>query len=58
LAGQEMAGGCVSLIFTVNEQLGPPLEAHVTVVVPLAKNDPDGGVQVTALHMPLVVGAE
>ena len=58
-AGHEIAGGCVSLTLTVNEQLGPAVVVHVTVVVPLGKNEPEAGVQVTVPHPPpLVVGAK
>src|SRR5262245_15739517 len=49
--GQEIAGGCRSLMVTVNEQDPAfPLASvaeQVTVVVPLGKLEPDGGVQVT-----------
>jgi hypothetical protein len=48
-AGQVMAGGCMSLIVTVNEQLaGLPdasLTVQLTVVVPFGKAVPDGGEQ-------------
>jgi hypothetical protein len=47
-----MVGGCVSLTVTVNEQLAGLPEASLTeqftVVVPLGKDAPDDGVQVTA----------
>jgi len=56
-AGQVTVGGCVSLTVTVNAQLPPPLlDVQVTVVVPLGKNDPDAGLQVTVPQLPLVVG--
>jgi len=49
LAGQVIAGGCVSLTVTVNVQLAELLDAsltvQVTVVVPFWNVDPDGGVQ-------------
>jgi hypothetical protein len=57
LAGQVMAGGWVSLTVTVKAQLGPAVVVQVTVVVPLAKNEPEAGVQVTVPHVPVVVGA-
>ena len=44
---------------TVTEklQLPPAAAVQVTVVVPIGKNDPDGGEQVTVPHVPVVVGA-
>jgi hypothetical protein len=49
LAGQLMAGGCVSMTVTVNEQVAVWLEVsvavQVTVVVPFGKTDPDAGTQ-------------
>ncbi len=49
LAGQVMAGGCVSLTVTVNIQLAVWLEVsvavQVTVVVPFGNVDPDAGLQ-------------
>ena len=56
-AGHIIAGGVLSTTVTVNEQLGPELVAQLTVVVPLAKNEPEEGVQVTVPHEPAVVGA-
>lgn len=53
-----MAGGWVSLTVTVNEQLAPEVVEQFTVVVPLGKNDPEGGEQLTTPHVPLVVGFE
>jgi hypothetical protein len=47
----------LSTTVTVNEQLGPELVVQLTVVVPLAKNEPEEGVQVTVPHEPPVVGA-
>lgn len=48
----------MSLTVTVNEQPGPAVVVHVTVVVPFGKNEPDAGVQVTVPHPPpLVEGA-
>jgi len=50
LAGQVMVGACVSLIVTLNEQLPVLLDAsdteHVTVVLPLGKVEPEGGLHV------------
>ena len=47
--GHVIAGGCVSLIVTVKEQLDPLPDAsatlHVTVVVPFGKNEPADGLQ-------------
>ena len=57
LFGQVIDGGCVSLIVTVNMQLGPAEVAQVTVVVPFGKKEPAGGVHVTVPHTPVVVGA-
>ena len=57
VAGQVIAGGCVSFTVTVNEQLGPAVVEQVTVVVPFGKNDPAGGEQVIVPHPPLEVGA-
>jgi hypothetical protein len=56
-AGQVMTGGCVSMTVTVNEQVGPVVLVHVTVTVPTGKNEPEGGLQVTVPHVPVVVGA-
>jgi hypothetical protein len=44
--GQVIVGFCVSLTWTVNEQLGPAESVHVTVVVPTGKKDPLAGEQV------------
>jgi len=48
--GQVIAGGCVSVIVTVNEQLfelpAASLTVQVTVVVPFAKVEPDAGAHV------------
>jgi hypothetical protein len=56
-AGQVITGGCVSLTFTVNVQLGPVCDEQVTVVVPFGKKEPLGGVQLIVPQLPLVVGA-
>jgi hypothetical protein len=40
----------------MNEQLGPAVVVQVTVVVPLLKNEPETGVQVTVPQLPVVVG--
>ena len=55
--GQVMLGGWVSLMVTVNEQVGPDVVEQFTVVVPTGKNEPDGGVQVTVPHPIDAVGA-
>jgi hypothetical protein len=57
LAGQAMAGACVSLTVTVNKQSPPLVVLQLTIVLPTGKNKPDGGVHVTAPQSPLVVGA-
>ena len=49
-AGHVTVGACISLTVMVKEQLGPPATKQVTVVVPVAKNVPDAGAQVTAPH--------
>ena len=46
-AGQVIAGGCVSLTVTVNEQLDPTALEQVTVLVPFSKNVPEAGLQLT-----------
>jgi hypothetical protein len=50
-AGHVMLGGCASLIVTVNVQLvllaDVSVAVQVTVVVPLAKVEPEAGVQLT-----------
>jgi len=49
LAGQVMAGGCVSLTVTVNLQIfvlpEVSVAVQVTVVVPFGKVEPDAGLQ-------------
>ena len=55
-AGQVNVGFCVSLTVTVNEQLGPTDDVHVTVVAPTGKNEPDGGLHVTVPQPALAVG--
>ena len=55
--GHVIVGGWVSLTLTVNVQLGPAVVVQVTVVVPTGKNDPEAGEQLTAPHVPVVVGA-
>ena len=58
LAGQVIVGGWVSFTLTVNVQLGPAVEVHVTVVVPTGKNEPEAGEQVIVPHpVPTGVGA-
>ena len=41
----------------VNEQDGDDPAVHITVVVPLEKNDPEAGKHVTVPQVPMVVGA-
>ena len=57
LPGQVMDGGWVSFTVTVNEQLGPAVVEHVTVVVPFGKKDPAAGEQVVVPQVPAEVGA-
>jgi hypothetical protein len=54
-----MTGGVMSLTVTVtvNVQLPPPEAAHVTVVGPTGKVEPEKGLHVTVPHVPAVVGA-
>ena len=41
-----------------NEQVAVPVESEqVTVVVPMGKSEPGGGVHVTGPHPPVVVGS-
>jgi hypothetical protein len=47
-AGQTILGDSTSLTATANEQLVPDAVLQVTVVVPTGKNDPEGGLHVTA----------
>jgi hypothetical protein len=56
-SGQVIVGGVLSVTTTVNEQLGPAVVVHVTVVVPTGKQVPAGGLQVTVPQVPVVVGA-
>lgn len=62
LAGHVMAGGCVSMTVTVNEQLAVWLDVSVAVqstgVVPFGNVDPDGGLQleVTPGQLSFAVG--
>jgi hypothetical protein len=57
--GQALIAG-LSLIKTENEQLEVPQEfvaAHVTIVIPVANNDPEAGVHVTVgVGVPVAVG--
>ena len=50
LAGQPIAGACVSITITVNEPAAELFEVSLTeqftVVVPFANSEPDGGVQI------------
>jgi hypothetical protein len=56
-AGQVTVGGWVSLTVTVKVQLGPAAALQVSVVVPLGKELPLAGEQVTTPQAPEVVGA-
>jgi len=56
-AGHVIVGGVLSATVTMNEQLGPEVVVQFTVVVPMSKNEPEEGVQVTMPHEPPVVGA-
>lgn len=55
-SGQEIAGAWVSLTVTVKLQVEPEVVEQVTVVVPLAKNEPEAGKQVTVPHPGSAVG--
>lgn len=61
LTGQVMVGAWVSLTLTVKVQvsfLPPSVAVQVTVVVPVAKNDPEAGEQTTvAFVQGLTTGA-
>ena len=57
LAGQVTVGTSLSVTVTVNVQLGPAVVLQVTVVVPIAKNEPEAGEQVT-VPQPAPVGVE
>src|ERR1051325_8671001 len=52
----EQVGRVVSATVTVNEQLCPLVETQFTCVVPMGKNEPEAGVEVTVPQLPLVVG--
>lgn len=57
-AGHETVGFSLSFTVTVKEQVAPvEAEVQVTVVVPLAKTDPEGGVHATVPQVSPVVGA-
>jgi hypothetical protein len=47
MSEQIIAGGSVSLTVTLKEQLGPAVVEQTTVCGPTAKNESEGGVQVT-----------
>ena len=49
--------GHVPVMVTMKLQVDPDRDEQVTVVVPMGKNDPEGGEQVTVPQPPLVVGA-
>jgi hypothetical protein len=50
-----MVGGTLSITAIVKLQLFPPPVLQKTVFVPFAKNEPDGGVLVTAPQLPVAV---
>ena len=54
LAGQVIVQGAV--IVTVNWQLGPACDVHVTVVMPTGNIDPEAGEHVTTPQPPVNVG--
>src|ERR1044072_40567 len=47
----------IPVTVTVKLQLDPDCDEQVTVEVPMGKNDPEGGEQLTVPQVPLVVGA-
>ena len=53
-AGQVIVQGTV--IVTVNWQLGPACDVHVTVVAPTGNIEPEAGAQVTTPQPPVNVG--
>ena len=55
--GGVIEGSCISTTVTVNEQLGPAVDVHVTVVVPMGKDAPDAGEHVI-VPQPVPVGGE
>ena len=57
LAGQVIAGGCVSTTVMLNVQLSPLAAVQVTVVMPTGKKEPETGEAVTVPQSPLMVGA-
>lgn len=54
---QVILGGVSSTTVTLNEQLGAPAAVQVTLVVPTANTDPEGGLQV-GVQPPDVAGAK
>ena len=56
LAGHVIEGASVSKTVTWNEALRPSVLVQVTVVEPIGKNDPLGGVQTIGAQSPVVVG--
>ena len=48
--------GHVPVTVTLKLQVEPEVDEQVTGVVPIEKNDPEGGVQVTVPQSPVVVG--
>ena len=55
-SGQEIVGAWVSLTVTVKLHIDPDVVVQVTVVVPLSKNEPEAGKQLTAPQPGSAVG--
>ena len=55
--GHVMTGRSVSLTMILNVQATTPLVVHLTVLVPIGKNEPESGVVETTPQLPLSVGA-
>jgi len=53
-----MVGGFAATTVTVKLHVAPWSEVHCTIVEPAANVEPEGGLHVTPLQVPLVVGAE
>jgi hypothetical protein len=56
-AGHVILGGVLSNTVTENEHVGPLAVVQVTVVMPIAKNVPEGGAQLTAPQAADATGA-
>src|SRR5207244_10038135 len=54
--GQVIVGGCESRTVTLNRQLASA-EVHTTAVVPIGRNDPEGGLKSTSPQLPETTGA-